>query len=34
MLKDVNEDVNQVVPNNMYDILVTEFPTQWKDEDV
>lgn len=34
MLKDINKDVNQVVLDNMYDILVTEFLTQWKDEQV
>ena len=38
ILKDVpkggNQDVNQDVPNNMYDMLVTGFPTQRKDEQV
>lgn len=38
MLRDIpkggNQDVNQDVPNNMYDMLVTEFPTQRKDEQV
>ncbi|KAI5411796.1 hypothetical protein KIW84_056750 [Lathyrus oleraceus] len=29
-----NEDVNQDVPDNKYGILVTEFPTQRKDEQV
>lgn len=28
MIKDDNEDVNQDVPNNMYDMMVTEFPNQ------
>ena len=32
--KDGNEDVNQVIPDNLYDMLVTEFPTQKKDEHV
>lgn len=38
MLKDVikygNEDVNQVVLDNKYDMLVAEFPTLRKDEQV
>lgn len=32
ILKYGNEDVNQDVPNNMYDMLVTEFIAQRKDE--
>lgn len=34
MLKDDNEDVNQDVPDNMYDMLVIEFLTQRKDDKV
>ncbi|CAI8586488.1 unnamed protein product [Vicia faba] len=34
ILKDGNEDVNHDVPNNLYDMLVTDFPTQRKDEKV
>lgn len=30
----LNEDVNQDVPYNLYDMLVTEFPTQRKDKKV
>lgn len=30
-IKDGNKDVNQVAPDNWYDMLVTEFPTQRKD---
>lgn len=29
-----NEDINQDVPDNLYDMLVTEFPTQKKDGQV
>ncbi|CAI8612872.1 unnamed protein product [Vicia faba] len=32
VIKDGNENFNQVVPNNRYDMLVNEFPTQRKDE--
>lgn len=32
VIKDGNEDVNQDVPNSMCDMLVTEFPTQGKDD--
>lgn len=34
MLKDGNEDVNHVVPDNKYDIWEIEFTTQRKDEQV
>lgn len=34
MLKNGNEDVNQDVSDNMYDMLRTEFPTPRKDDQV
>lgn len=34
VIKDGNEYVNQDVSDNLYDMLVTEFPTQMKDEQV
>lgn len=34
MLKDGNKDVNHVVPDNMYDMLIIGFLTQRKDEQV
>lgn len=32
--QDGNEDVNQDMPDNLYNVLVTDFPTQRKDEQV